>query len=49
VLVGSVDDVQQLFLQALMSRRVVKRALARILLRKCVEAVKGPSSHADGI
>ena len=45
VIVGSADDVQQLFLQALMSRRVVTRALARILLRRCVKAVKGPSSH----
>jgi hypothetical protein len=42
---GSADDVQRLFLQALMSRRVVTKALARILLKKCVEAVKGPSSY----
>ena len=45
VIMGSADDVQRLFLQALMSRRVVTKALARILLKKCVEAVKGPSSH----
>jgi hypothetical protein len=42
---ASADDVQRLFLQALMSRRVVTKALARILLKKCVEAVKGPPSH----
>ena len=41
---GPADDVERLFLQALISRRVVTKALARILLKKCVEAVKGPSS-----
>ena len=38
----SEDDVQRLFLQALISRRVVTKPPARILLKNCVEAVKGP-------
>jgi len=49
---ASADDVQRLFLQAIVSRRVVTKALARVLLKKCVEAVKGPpspSSRASGI
>jgi len=44
---ASVDDVQQLFLQALASSRVIMKALVRVLLKKCVEAVKGPPSPSS--
>ncbi|KAF9780554.1 Nse1 non-SMC component of SMC5-6 complex-domain-containing protein [Thelephora terrestris] len=43
----SEDDVQRLFLQALVSRRVVTKPLARILLKKCVEAVKAAKEDLD--
>ena len=45
MIVGSADNIRRILLQALMSRRVVSRALARILLKKGVEAIKGPSSY----
>ncbi|KAF9647607.1 hypothetical protein BDM02DRAFT_3097856 [Thelephora ganbajun] len=44
---ASADDVQRLFLQALVSRRVVTKSLARILLKKCVEAVKAAKEDLD--
>jgi hypothetical protein len=38
---ASANDVQRLFLQALLSRRVVPATLAKILWHKCTEAVLG--------
>lgn len=38
---ASSNDVQRLFLQAILSRRVVSAKLAKVLYAKCVEAVKG--------
>ena len=36
-----VDDVRKLFLQAVMSRRIITEKLARTILLKCIDAVKG--------
>ena len=43
----SENDVQRLFLQAIISRRVVSKKLAQILWEKCVDAVKGESFVGD--
>lgn len=37
----SSNDVGRLFLQSIISRRVVSDKLAKVLWGKCVEAVKG--------
>jgi non-structural maintenance of chromosomes element 1 len=37
----SPGDVQRLFLQAVLSRRVLSGDLAKVLWRKCIDAVKG--------
>lgn len=37
----SSNDVARLFLQTMISRRIVSDKLARVLWRKCVEAVRG--------
>lgn len=37
----SSNDVQRLFIQAILSRRILSQKLAAKLLEKCVDAVKG--------
>ncbi|KII88656.1 hypothetical protein PLICRDRAFT_110634 [Plicaturopsis crispa FD-325 SS-3] len=42
---ASSNDVQRLFLQAILSRRVVSAKLAKVLYAKCVEAVKAADEN----
>ena len=42
----SSNDVQRLFLQAILSRRILSQKLAAKIWEKCIDAVKGaPFSH----
>ena len=40
----SSNDVQRLFLQAIMSRKIVSQKLAAKIWEKCIDAVKGARS-----
>ena len=42
---ASLNDIHRLFIQAIISRRTVSDKLARILWRKCIQAVKSKYKH----
>jgi hypothetical protein len=45
----SAANVRQLFLQAMLSRRTVSAALAKLLWRKCADAVRGACMRASAV
>jgi hypothetical protein len=49
-LMVSSNDVQRLFLQAILSRKIVTSTLAHLLHAKCVQAVNGwRGLHLDSV